>query len=212
MKKRLAFAAFVLPVAFAGYIAFHPGVAFARSPLASLAPSAFKQSGGYTTDPMHTSVGFEIDHLGLSRVQGRFTKHTGHLQVDTGDLTKSSVEFTIQTDSVDTAVAPRDADLRSPNFFEVDKYPTIAFKSTKIRKSGKGYLADGDLTIHGVTKSISIPFKQYGPVKDPWGGTRIGVVADPIIVNREDFGMKFDVPMVGSKVTVRLSLEATLDK
>ncbi len=212
MNKKPLITLAALPILAAGYIAFHPGVAYAETPLAKLAPTAFQDPGAYTVDPMHTCVGFDIGHLGLSRVQGRFSKLSGSLQADLKDLTKSSVEITMQADSVDTAVAPRDADLRSKNFFEVEKYPTLAFKSTKIRKHGSGYVADGDLTIRGITKTVSLPFKKYGPIQDPWGGTRIGVVADPIVVHRKDFGMTFDQETVSDDVTVRISLEATLNK
>jgi polyisoprenoid-binding protein YceI len=118
----------------------------------------------------------------------------------------------MQADSIDTAVAPRDADLRSQNFFDAAKFPEITFTSTRIAKRGKGYVAEGRLTMHGVTKEVSIAFNLFGPITDPWKGTRIGIVADPLVLNREDFGMNADVPMVGSKVNVRISLEATLDK
>ena len=213
MKRKAALALLAIPVAFAAYVAFHPGVAFAESPLAkTLTPSGFAQAGNYTADPAHTSIGFDIEHLGLSHVQGRFDKVAGTLHADPNNMDASSVTITIQTDSIDTAVAPRDADLRSPNFFDAAKNAEITFKSTRISKRGKGYLAEGRLTMHGVTKEVSIPFNQYGPITDPWKGTRIGIVADPVVINREDFGMNADVPMVGSKVNVRISLEATLDK
>lgn len=218
MKKKLYLAALVVPVAFGAVVAFHPGVAFAETPLTKLGARSFVQSGSYTTDPMHTSIGFDIEHLGLSHIQGRFAKTAGKLVVDPKNLDASSVSFTIQTDSVDTAVAPRDTHLKSADFFEVAKYPEITFKSTKIRKAGKGYVAEGDLTIKAVTKKISIPFKAYGPITDPWGAQRIGVVAEPVKINRQDYGIAYNdklpsgVPAVANDVTIRLSLEATLNK
>jgi polyisoprenoid-binding protein YceI len=211
MKLRIFFAAAVLPVAYVGIIAFHPGIAYA-SQASKGTPTLGKIGGSYTVDPMHTSVGFEISHLGLSHVQGRFEKVSGHIQADPKDLKNSKVNFTIQADSVNTSVPPRDADLRSPNFFNVASFPEINFVSTHIKKKGAGYIAEGDLTMHGVTKTVSIPFKQYGPIKDPWGGTRSGIIADPIVIDRQAYGMNFDVPMVGAEVTVRISLEGTLDK
>lgn len=212
MKRYAATALVLTAIGFTTYVTLHPGIAFAATPLSKSAPRELKAAGKYTIDPMHTSVGFEIDHLGLSRVQGRFDKVSGNIVADPANLGRSSVNFSIETESVDTNVAPRDADLKSPNFFDAANNPAITFKSTKIVKRGAGYVATGELTLHGVTKLVSIPFKAYGPITDPWKAQRIGIVSDPIIVNREDYGMKFDVPLVGSKVEVRLSVEATLDK
>lgn len=214
MKKSLTLVALTVPVAFAGIIAFHPGVAFAGTKLQLSQPAkSFGVTGDFGVDPFHTTVGFDISHLGLSRVQGRFAKVSGSIHTDATDPAKSNVNISIDAASVDTAVAPRDEDLRSPNFFDVQKFPTLEFKSTSITKKGNGYIAKGDLTLHGVTKKVSIPFKQYGPIKDPWGNQRIGVVSDPIVINRADYGMTFDAPpMVGNDVNVRISLEATLKK
>ena len=213
MKRKAALGLLAIPVAFAGYVAFHPGVAFAETPLAKrFAPSAFKQAGNYKMDGAHTSIGFEIDHLGLSRVQGRFDSTEGTLHADPDNLAASNVKFAIRAESVNTVVGPRDADLRSANFFDVKQFPEITFSSTRISKQGNGYLAEGNLSMHGVTRQISIPFKQFGPIVDPWKATRIGIVADPIVINRQDYGMNADVPAVGSEVTVRISLEAVLKK
>jgi len=196
----------------AGYILFHPGVSFAETPLAQTPPTSFPQQGTFTVDPAHTSIGFDIGHLGLSRVQGRFDKMTGSLYADAKDIAKSNVNITIDASSIDTAVAPRDADLRSPNFFDVAKYPTLTFASTSIKKQGKGFTAVGNLTMKGVSKPVTINFKVYGPIKDPWGNTRIGVVANPLVIHRSAFGMTADANSVSDDVTVRLSLEATLNK
>lgn len=199
-----------LPVLALGYVAYHPGIAFAESPLAqSLTPTTFGQGGEYTIDPAHTSVGFDVGHFGLSRVQGRFNKLSGSLQIDAKDLTKSSVKVVIEAASIDTNVAPRDNHLRSADFFEVEKYPEIRFESTRIKRKGNGYVADGNLTMKGVSKPVSIEFRQYGPIKDPWGATRIGVVAEPLTLRRTDFGINYDTSTVSDDVVVRLSLEAT---
>jgi polyisoprenoid-binding protein YceI len=211
IRRVLLFAA-VIPAIYVGVIAFHPGIAYASQATKKGTPVIVPVAGSYTIDPMHTSIGFEISHLGLSRVQGRFDKVSGHIQADPTALGNSKVTFTIQADSVDTNVAPRDADLKSGNFFDVANFPEINFVSTHVHKKGSEYVVDGDLTIHGVTKNVSIPFKTYGPIKDPWGATRSGIIADPIVINRDAFGMHNDVPMVGSEVTVRISLEGTLDK
>ena len=132
--------------------------------------------------------------------------------MDTKDITKDAVQITIQTDSVDTNVAPRDADLRSANFFDVTKYPEMTFKSTSIRAKGNSYIAEGNLTLRGFSKPVTISFKQYGPIKDPWGGTRVGIVAEPLTIHRSDFGMTYDADSVSNDVVVRISLEATQDK
>ena len=207
-----------VPAAFASVVAFHPGVAFAVTPLAKLPQTPL--SGVYTVDPMHTSVGFDIGHLGLSRVQGRFTDVSGKLVVDPQRLDRSSVAFRIGTDSVDTAVAPRNAHLKTKDFFDVATYPEITFASRSVRKRGKGYVAVGDLTMHGVTREIAIPFKAYGPaeVGPQMGGVRVGIVSEPFTLNRMDFGIPYDqklpggAPAVSHDVNVRLSLEATREE
>jgi len=213
MKRTLLLSLVLLPVLAAGYVLFHPGVAFTETPLAKTTEAAStQQEGDFTVDPAHTCIGFDIGHLGLSRVQGRFSKLTGSLHADKKDVTKSNVKINIDASSVDTAVAPRDADLRSANFFDVAKYPQLTFASTSIRQHGKDYIAVGDLTIKGIAKPVTIQFKQYGPIKDPWGKVRIGVVADPLVIHRSDFGMTYDADTVSDDVTIRISLEATLDK
>ncbi len=196
-----------------GYCLFHPGISFAETPLAKgTVATNFPQQGQFTVDPAHTCIGFDIGHLGLSRVQGRFSKVSGSLHADAKDIAKSNIKITMDTSSVDTAVAPRDADLRSANFFDVAKYPEMTFTSTAIKQHGKSYIAVGDLAIKGISKPVAIRFKNYGPIKDPWGNTRIGVVAEPLVIHRSDFGMTFDADSVSDDVTIRLSLEATLDK
>ncbi|MGV3614558.1 MAG: YceI family protein [Fimbriimonas sp.] len=219
MKKKTVLAATALTLGLASYVTFHPGVAFATPAYAAGQSTSLPAQGSFTVDPMHTSIGFEIGHMGISKIQGRFNKHAGKLVVDAKNPAASSVEFTIQTESIDTAVAPRDNHLRSPDFFEVAKYPELTFKSTRIRKAGKGYVAEGDLTLKGVTKKISIPFQAYGPIADGQnGGQRIGIVAEPIKLNRRDYGINYGnnlpngKPAIDNEVTVKLALEATLDK
>lgn len=219
MKSKLTLAALVVPAVLGGYVVFHPGIAYAE-PAYALAgqEKTLPQSGTLTVDPLHTSVGFEIGHLGISKVQGRFGEASGKIVADARNLDASSVSIVIKTDSIDTAVAPRNAHLKTADFFHVAKYPEISFRSTKIRKRGKGYVADGLLTMKNVTRPISLPFRVFGPISDPWGGTRIGVVAEPITLNRQDYGIAYDQrlpdgsPAVSNEVTVRISLEAVLDK
>jgi polyisoprenoid-binding protein YceI len=202
-----------------GFVLFNPGPAFTQPRLLSASHIMAADAGGsYTIDPVHTSIGFDIQHLGISRVQGRFDTKSGHITVNPSDLSHFSVSFTAQVSSIDTNVAPRDSDLRSPNYFDADKYPTIDFQSTQIRKSGNHYVADGNLTIKDKTQPISLPFRYAGPIQDPFGGTRIGIVADPIIIHRDDFGVGSDAklpngaPELGNDVTVLIAAEATLDK
>jgi len=218
MKRSVALFALALPAAFGAVVVFHPGVAYAETPLARL--PMLQSAGTYTVDPMHTSVGFDIEHLGLSRVQGRFTDVSGKFVVDPQHVDKSSVTFRIGTDSLDTAVAPRNAHLKTKDFFDVANYPEILFASTKIAKKGKGYVATGNLTMHGVTKEIQIPFTAHGPaeVGAQMGGTRVGIVSEPFKLNRMEFGIPYNeklpdgTPAVGYDVNVRLSVEAIKDK
>ena len=223
MRKSLA-TALVLPIVlaagFALYVAVHPGVSYAKPRMASGKPTPFAQQASYTIDPMHTSIYFEINHMGISRIHGRINKFSGKIREDDKDLTQSSVEFAAQVDSIDTAVAARDTHLKSADFFEVAKYPELTFKSTKIAKTKDGYLLTGDLTIKGKTNTVSIPFQHHGPITLSAGdkSTRIGVIADPITLKRSDFGVggPFKLPDgtvgVSDELTVRISLEGTLDK
>jgi len=221
LKRRLLIA---LPIAcalgYVGYVAFHPGVSFAEPRMAAGKVSKLADLANYSIDPQHTSIYFEISHMGISRVHGRFNKFSGKMHEDASDLTKSSVEFAAQIDSIDTAVAARDTHLKSADFFDAAKYPEMSFKSTKIEKSKDGYVVTGDLTIKDKTRAISIPFKHYGPIKLTVGdmSTRVGVVAEPITLKRSDFavGGPFKLPDgtagVSDELTVRISLEGTLDK
>lgn len=221
-KRTLAFTA-LTGGAFASVAAvmlFNPGPAFPQPRLLGAASlkAALPVAGTYTIDPMHTSIGFEIQHMGLSKVQGRFDDKSGKIVADPSDLSKSSVSFTAQMASVDTNVAPRDADLKSASFFDAAKYPTMSFQSTAIRKAGKYYVADGLLTIKDQTHPVSIPFQYLGPVQDPFGGVRLGILTDPITISRSAYGITWDhkmpdgSPQLADTVTVRISAEATKNK
>src|SRR5579863_5331798 len=145
----------------------------------AIAVPAFALSATWQLDPNHSNAQFTVRHLGISNVQGEFTKVTGTVQLDEEDFTKSAVNATVDVNSVDTRVADRDKDLRSPNFFDVATYPTMTFQSKKIARSDDGKLKmTGDLTIHGVTHEVT--FDVDGPtpaIKDPWGNARRGVSA-----------------------------------
>lgn len=212
MNRKLALYGLVVPVAFGAYVAFHPGVAVAEPDSTVWASEAPVQSGTYTIDPMHTSISFEIGHMGIAKVHGRFNKFSGEIDYNESDVTKSSVHVTIQVSSVDTAVAPRDEHLRSADYFDVAKYPEMNFRSTAVRKTDKGFIADGALTIKGISKPVSIPYKLGGPVTSR-GQSRIGAETTPITIKRSEFGMKDGLePNAGlsDEVTIRIGAEATM--
>jgi polyisoprenoid-binding protein YceI len=159
-------------------------------------------------DPPHSSAQFAVRHLGISTIRGAFTKVSGTVVYDSANPAKSSIQATIDAASVDTRVQKRDDDLRSPNFFDVQKYPTITFQSTKVELAGAGKLkVTGDLTIHGVTKPVTLDVDgPSAPIKDPWGNQRMGASAATKI-NRMDFGVSADPGMVGDEITLTLDVE-----
>ncbi|HLO24772.1 MAG TPA: YceI family protein, partial [Geobacteraceae bacterium] len=144
-------------------------------------------------DPDHSNIQFKVRHLMVSNVKGVFHKVSGMAEIDDQDMTRSRVSVTIETASVDTGVAKRDDDLRSANFFDVTRYPTMTFVSRKIVKTGTdSFKVTGDLSIHGVTREVVLDVD--GPtaaVKDPWGGMRRGATATTKI-NRKDFGLTYN--------------------
>jgi polyisoprenoid-binding protein YceI len=171
-------------------------------------------SGAYSFDKAHSSIGFRVKHMGLVEVPGYFRDFTGTVNYAPQDVTKSTVEFTAKAASVDTGVAPRDNHLRTKDFFEVETYPDITFKSTKIEKKGKGLMLTGDLTMKGVTKSISFPFNVAGFLKDAKSGaSKMGATAETVI-NRRDFGVNYGgnlpngAPMLSDNITIILNIEA----
>jgi polyisoprenoid-binding protein YceI len=174
---------------------------------------AHAQSSTWKIDPAHSAAEFTVRHMGLSNVHGRFGGVTGQITLDPADLSKSSVKATIDTTTVDTGVAPRDTDLKSPNFFEVAKYPTMTFVSKSVTKNGDGYTLAGDLTMHGVTKQVVLamdsPSKELAMGKQ----TRRGFDAATSI-HRQDFGLnwggaqKSGDAMIGDDVKVTLEVEA----
>jgi polyisoprenoid-binding protein YceI len=148
-------------------------------------------------DPYHTQVEFSAKHLGMMTVRGHFADVTVSGDIDPQHPDKSHFEATIKTESIRTHNEQRDSDLRSSNFLEIDKYPTMTFKSTKIEPvGGNKYKVTGDLTIKGVTKPISLDAVNYGEFNDPNMGHRYGYAAETKI-NRKDFNMKFDMMLDG---------------
>jgi polyisoprenoid-binding protein YceI len=164
-------------------------------------------------DLVHSSIQFHVRHLMVSKVHGRFTKWDGKLELDAEDPSRSQLEVTIDAASIDTQEEKRDAHLRSPDFLDVEKFPTLTFKSTSIEKDGADYKLTGDLTIHGVTRPITLEVEGGDVVKDPWGGTRTGYSAKTSI-SRKDFGLTWNVALetggilVGDKIDITLEIEA----
>ena len=163
-------------------------------------------------DPAHTAAGFAVKHLMISTVRGQFKGITGTVTWDDQDVSKSSVDVTIDANTVDTSEPMRDKDLKSEKFFDVAKYPTITFKSKKVEAVSAGKVKiTGDLTIHGVTKEAVLDVEGPTPaVKDPWGNTRVAASATTN-VNRQDYGVKWNANMDGGGVVVGDDVNITID-
>jgi len=176
--------------------------------LLMLAGSAVAQVQTWQIDPNHTSAQFSVRHMGISTVRGDFTKVSGSAQYDPSAPTKASVEATIDAASVDTRVSMRDNDLKSANYFDVEKYPTITFKSKSVQAAGDGKLKiTGDLTIHGTTKEVVLDVDgPSAPATDPKGNTHIGASASTKI-NRTDYGVGSKNPMIGEEITITIDVE-----
>jgi polyisoprenoid-binding protein YceI len=173
-----------------------------------VAATAAAQTGTWKIDPNHSAAQFSVKHLGVSTVRGAFTKVSGSAVYDSADPSKDTLEATIEASSVDTRVEMRDNDLRSPNFLDVQKFPTITFHSKQAKAAGSGKLQiTGDLTIHGVTKEVVLDVDGPSePIKDPWGNQRIGASASTKI-NRKDFGVNGAAGAVGDEITITIDAE-----
>ena len=173
-----------------------------------LSASAFAQVQSWKIDPNHTAAQFSVRHMGISTVRGAFTKVSGSVDYDPSNPAKTSIEATIETASVDTRVEMRDNDLRSPNYFDAAKYPTITFKSKSVQAAGQGKLkVVGDLTIHGVTKEVTLDVDgPSAPMTDPRGNSHVGASATTMI-KRTDFGVGSANPMVGEDITITIDVE-----
>jgi polyisoprenoid-binding protein YceI len=191
-------------------IAVTAGLAAALSLPAAAATSTWQ------IDPAHSAAQFAVKHLAISTVRGAFTSVKGTVQFDDKDITKSSVEVTIDVNSVDTRQPDRDKDLRSDHFFDAEHFPAITFKSKRVEQVSPGKLKiTGDLTIHGITKEVVLDVDgPTAPIKDPWGNQRMAINATTKI-NRQDFGVKWNATMdnggvvVGDEVTITIDAEMT---
>jgi len=168
-----------------------------------------EQTGTYSFDKAHSSIGFRAKHFGLVEVPGYFRDFTGTVKYDGKDVAKSSVEFTAKMESVDTGVAGRDKHLRTADFFEVEKYPEMTFKSTRVEKKGKNWMVTGDLMMKGVTKQIMFPITVAGFVKTE-RGTKMGATAETTI-NRRDFGVNYDSKLPGGGAAVSDDIKVVLN-
>jgi polyisoprenoid-binding protein YceI len=174
----------------------------------ALTASAAAQATTWQIDPNHTAAQFSVRHLGISTVRGAFTKVSGSVTYDPANPGKTVIDVTIDANSVDTRVERRDNDLRSPNFFDAAKFPTLTFKSKHTEANGAGRLkVTGDLTIHGVTKEVVLEVEGPSePMKDPRGNQHMGASASTKI-NRQDFGVSADSGMVGDEIPITIDVE-----
>jgi polyisoprenoid-binding protein YceI len=161
-------------------------------------------------DPTHSSVSFVVRHMVVSKVRGRFAKWSGSIELDPANLSDSSVDVTIDVASIDTGEVQRDAHLKSGDFFEAEKHPSIAFKSKKVAASGTDLKITGDLTIRGTTKEVALDGEFLGSGKDPWGGTRMGFSAKGSI-DREQFGLTWNAALETGGVLVGKKIELEID-
>jgi len=167
----------------------------------------------YQIDPQHTDVGFSIRHMVINNVKGSFKDFAGTIEYDGKDPLALKAGGTIKVASIDTGIAQRDEHLRSPDFFDVAKFPEILFQGERVEKQGDGYALIGKFTMHGVTKEISMPFTISGPIVDPYGKTRIGIETS-LTLNRQDYGVNWSKTLdngglvVGNDVKIEIGAEA----
>jgi polyisoprenoid-binding protein YceI len=184
------------------------------STIIALTLPAFAFASTWTIDPDHSSIGFKVKHLMVANVKGSFDKHTGTVEINDKDITKSKVEVSIDTNSINTNVQKRDEHLRSADFFDVATYPTMTFVSKKVAKAGKDRLkVTGDLNLHGVTRQVVLDVEPLSKEsKDPWGNIRRGTTATTKI-DRKDFGLTWNKGLetggvlVGDEITITLEIE-----
>ncbi len=184
--------------------------------MALVAAPSLAAAASWDVDPAHTGVTFKVRHMMVTDVRGEFGKVSGKVDFDAKDVTKSIVDVTIDAASINTRDAKRDGHLKSADFFDVAKFPTITFKSTKVEAAGKGKLkVHGNLTLHGVTKLVVLEVE--GPsaeIKGPWGSFHSGATATTKI-NRKDFGMSWNQALdaggvvVGEEVSITIDVELT---
>ena len=171
-------------------------------------------TGTWVIDAAHTSLGFSARHAMVAKVRGTFGEFSGSFTIDGANLAASSAELTIQAASIDTKNADRDGHLKSPDFLDVENFGTITFVSTAVKVDGSDVVVTGDLTIHGVTKSVDVAYEFVGISQDPWGNTKIGFEGSTKI-SRKEFGLVWNATLetggvlVGDDIKLNLDVEAT---
>jgi len=174
------------------------------------APSATLAAGTWQIDPAHSLVEFAVRHLMISTVKGRFGDVAGTIQIDGNDPAKSVVDVTINVASIDTREPQRDTHLRSADFFDADRFPTLRFRSTRVSGGPGQLLVTGDLTIRDVTREVTLTVTPEGQGKDPWGGERAGYSAKTKI-NRSDFGLTWNQVLEAGGVVVGEEIKISID-
>ncbi|MEW1955911.1 YceI family protein [Terrabacter sp. NPDC080008] len=167
-------------------------------------------SGDYTIDPSHTRIGFSARHAMVTKVRGNFEEFEGSAHVDTVNPAASSVTVTIQAASVTTGNEQRDGHLKTPDFFDIANYPQITFVSTDVERDGSEWAITGDLTINGVTKSVTIPFEETGSAKDPFGNTRVGFEGE-VTIDRTEWNLSFNAALETGGVLVSEKVKLEFD-
>lgn len=172
------------------------------------------ENNRWNIDPTHSSIGFSVRHMVVAKVRGRFAGWSSNVQLDPTDLTRANVEVEIDASSIDTGVADRDNHLRSADFFDVARFPTLRFKSTRVEKvSSDRYRVHGDITIRNVTRSITLETEYGGQGKDPWGNQRVAFSATTSL-SRSEFGLKWNQALeaggvlVGDRIEIELEVQA----
>lgn len=179
----------------------------------STSTATLPATGTWSIDASHSEIGFSVRHLGISKTRGRFGTFSGSIEVDAENPANSRVDVEIDVTSIDTRDAGRDEHLRSGDFFGSDDFPTATFRSTAVRGAGSDWVVEGELTIKGVTKPVTLATELVGLQRDPWGNDRVGFTATTE-VNREDFGLTWNAALetggvlVGKTVKINLEVEA----
>jgi polyisoprenoid-binding protein YceI len=181
--------------------------------LAATTATSSRAADTYQIDPAHTSIGFAVSHMVITKVRGRFDKFEGLIELDPAGPAVQAAKLTIQAASINTGIQKRDDHLRTADFFHVEKYPHITFELKRVEKKGDQLVAIGDFTMHGVTRQLELPFKLNGPITDPWGNSRIGIEGRATI-NRRDYGLTWSQVLeagglvVGDEVEIEIFAEA----
>jgi len=214
--RRIAIVALIAVAAIGAAVKFTTYADAGITPTIPVDEKAIKQveAGTYNFDKAHSFIGFKVKHMGLIEVPGFFRDFDGKVEFDAADITKSKVEFTAKVTSVDTGVTGRDNHLRTKDFFEVQTYPEMKFVSTSVVKKGKGLILNGDLTMKGVTKPVSIPFEITGWAPgNERSASKMGIAGETTI-NRRDFGVNYGsnmpngIPVISDQIKVVLQIEA----